>query len=145
MAYEEKFMKKALALAKKAYEQDEVPVGAVIVKDGKIIEEDTVENIEKNNITYLTIESDDISKIKKDLNLKIISEHNNLIKFMNNLSPNEIMEKISKYKINKLLIEELTIEDLFMEYYKQEVIMLKRELKINLKRRRIVNNNAYIK
>lgn len=37
MAYEEKFMKKALALAKKAYEQDEVPVGAVIVKDGKII------------------------------------------------------------------------------------------------------------
>lgn len=37
MAYEEKFMKKALALAKKAYEQDEVPVGAVIVKDGKVI------------------------------------------------------------------------------------------------------------
>lgn len=37
MAYEEKFMKKALALAKKAYEQDEVPVGAVIVKDGKVV------------------------------------------------------------------------------------------------------------
>lgn len=37
MAYEEKFMKKALALAKKAYENDEVPVGAVIVKDGKVL------------------------------------------------------------------------------------------------------------
>lgn len=37
MAYEEKFMKKALALAKKAYEIDEVPVGAVIVLDGKVI------------------------------------------------------------------------------------------------------------
>ena len=37
MAYEEKFMKKALALAKKAFEQDEVPVGAVLVKDGKVI------------------------------------------------------------------------------------------------------------
>lgn len=37
MAYEEKFMKKALCLAKKAYELDEVPVGAVIVYDGKII------------------------------------------------------------------------------------------------------------
>ena len=37
MAYEEKFMKKALVLAKKAYEQDEVPVGAVLVKDGKVI------------------------------------------------------------------------------------------------------------
>ncbi len=35
--YEEKFMKKALALAKKAEENDEVPVGAVIVKDGEIL------------------------------------------------------------------------------------------------------------
>ena len=34
---EEKFMKEALKEAKKAYDKDEVPVGAVIVKDGKII------------------------------------------------------------------------------------------------------------
>ena len=38
MAYDEKFMKKALKLAQKARDIDEVPVGAVIVKDGKIIE-----------------------------------------------------------------------------------------------------------
>ena len=37
MAYEEKFMKKALSLAKKAFELDEVPVGAVIVLNGKVI------------------------------------------------------------------------------------------------------------
>lgn len=37
MAYEEKFMKKALSLAKKAYELDEVPVGAVVVLEGKVI------------------------------------------------------------------------------------------------------------
>ena len=37
MAYEEKFMKLAMNLAKHAYDKDEVPVGAVIVKDGKII------------------------------------------------------------------------------------------------------------
>ena len=37
MAYEEKFMKKAIVLAKKAYDADEVPVGAVIVKDGKVL------------------------------------------------------------------------------------------------------------
>lgn len=37
MAYEEKFMKKALLLAKRAEELDEVPVGAVIVKDGMVI------------------------------------------------------------------------------------------------------------
>ena len=33
----EKFMKQAIKEAKKAYEKEEVPVGAVIVKDGKII------------------------------------------------------------------------------------------------------------
>ncbi len=36
MEYQEKFMKKAFNLAKKAFEADEVPVGAVIVKDGKV-------------------------------------------------------------------------------------------------------------
>ena len=89
-----------------------------IIKDGKIIKEDTVENIEKNNMTYLTIESHDLNEIKTDLNLKVVLEHDNLIKFINNLSPNELMKKLSKYKINKLLIEEVTIENLFMEYYK---------------------------
>lgn len=89
-----------------------------IIKDGKIIKEDTVENIEKNNITYLTIDSEEISEIKKDLNLKIISEHNNTTKFINNLTPDDLIKKISKYKINKILIEEVSIEDLFMEYYK---------------------------
>ena len=34
---EEKFMLEALKEAKKAYEKEEIPVGAVIIKDGKII------------------------------------------------------------------------------------------------------------
>ena len=89
-----------------------------IIKDGIIIKEDLVENLEKNNMTYLTIESPDIEVIKKTLNLKIVSEYNTTIKFINNLSSNEIIDKLSKYKINKLLIEETSIEDLFMEYYK---------------------------
>ena len=37
MEKNEKFMKEALKEAQKAYEKLEVPVGAVIVKDGKII------------------------------------------------------------------------------------------------------------
>lgn len=37
MQEKEKFMKQALKEAKKAYEKLEVPVGAVIVKDGKVI------------------------------------------------------------------------------------------------------------
>ena len=34
---DEKYMKEAIIEAKKAYEKDEVPIGAVIVKEGKII------------------------------------------------------------------------------------------------------------
>ncbi len=37
MAYQEKFMKKAIELAKKANNLDEVPVGAVITLNGKVI------------------------------------------------------------------------------------------------------------
>ena len=89
-----------------------------IIKEGKIIKEDTVENLMSSNMTYLTIESNDIEKIKKELNLKIISETNNQVKFLNNLNPNDLLKKLAKYEINKLLVEELTIEDLFMDYYK---------------------------
>lgn len=37
MEYKAKFMKEAIKEAKKAYKELEVPIGAVIVKDGKII------------------------------------------------------------------------------------------------------------
>jgi tRNA(adenine34) deaminase len=37
MDYKEKFMKEALKEAQKAFDTQEIPVGAVIVKDGKII------------------------------------------------------------------------------------------------------------
>lgn len=37
MQENQKLMRRALLLAKKAYNEDEVPVGAIIVKDGKVI------------------------------------------------------------------------------------------------------------
>lgn len=88
------------------------------IKDGVIIKEDNIKNIEENSMTYLTIESDEVDKIKKELNMKIIAENDNLVKFINILKPNELLEILSKYKISKLLVEEVSIEDLFIEYYK---------------------------
>jgi len=88
------------------------------IKEGKIIKEDTVENIEKNNITYLTIDSADNEKIKQEMKLKVIYENSQIVKYINTLSSNEIINRLSKYNINKLLIEEISIEDLFIEYYK---------------------------
>ena len=88
------------------------------IKEGKIIKEDLIENIKKENYTYLTIISKEIPKLKKELNLKIVNEENNEIKFINNLSPNDLIKKLAKFNIDKFLIEDISLEDLFINYYK---------------------------
>lgn len=88
------------------------------IKDGVIIKEELIENINKNDYTYLTITSKNINEIKKDLNLKIKEEHENEIKFLSNVEINTLIKKLSKYDIDKLLIENISLEDLFEEYYK---------------------------
>ena len=88
------------------------------IKEGKIIKEDLMENIKKENYTYLTITAKEIAKIKKDLNLKIVDENENEIKFINNLNPNELIKKLGKYEIDKFLVEDISLEDLFINYYK---------------------------
>ena len=88
------------------------------IKDGLIIKEDLIKNIKKDNYTYLTIKSNSISKIKEELNLKVLEENDKEIKFINNLETNTLIKILSKYKIDKLLIEEISLEDLFVNYYR---------------------------
>lgn len=88
------------------------------IKDGIIIKEDLIENIKKNNYTYLTITSKDINKIKSDLKLEVKEENNNTVKFINNMNSNTLINKLSKYDIKNILIEEISLEDLFINYYK---------------------------
>lgn len=88
------------------------------IKDGLILKEDTMDNIKKENYTYLKIQSNEINKIKKELNLEIITENNQEITFLNNIKPIELIKKLSKYNIQKLIIEDIPLEDLFMKYYK---------------------------
>ena len=88
------------------------------IKNGIIIKEDLIENINKNDYTYLTITSNNIIEIKKDLNLKIKEELENKVKFVSDIEINTLIKKLSKYNIDKLLIENISLEDLFEEYYK---------------------------
>ncbi len=87
------------------------------IKDGVIIKEDSIENIKSENLTYLTIKSKDIDKIKYELNQKIIKEENDEIKFLNDLKPNDVIKILAKFDITNLLIEEISLEDLFIHYY----------------------------
>ncbi len=88
------------------------------IKDGKIIKEDTMENVRKDNFTYLIINSKDVKKIKSDLKLKVVRESDNEIVLFNDLNPNILINKLNKYDIDKVLIEEIPLEDLFINYYK---------------------------
>ena len=88
------------------------------IKNGVIIKEDSLVNIKNNSYTYLTITSDEVDKIKKDLGLKLKEENDNTIKFINNIDANTIIKKLSKYNIERLLIEEVSLEDLFSSFYK---------------------------
>ena len=88
------------------------------IKDGIIIKEDVIENIRKENYTYLKISSKELDKIKKELDLKIYKEYENEIVFINNLNPNDVISKLNKYDIEHLLIEEIPLEDLFINYYR---------------------------
>lgn len=88
------------------------------IKNGRIIKEDLIENIKKDNYTYLTISSKDNDEIKKDLNLEIVKESKYEITFVNNLDSNTLISILSKYHIDRLLIQEIPLEDLFINYYK---------------------------
>lgn len=89
-----------------------------IIKDGNLIKVEKIEELSKKSLTFVTITSEQVKEIVKDLKVNIISEDENTIKFGNNLPHDELIKKLSKYKIDRILIEEATLEDMFMHYYK---------------------------
>ena len=89
-----------------------------IIKDGHLIKVEKMEELSKKSLTFVTITSQQIKEIVKDLKVNIISEEGNTIKFGNNLPHDELIKRLSKYKIDRILIEEATLEDMFMHYYK---------------------------
>ncbi|MFR5683457.1 MAG: tRNA adenosine(34) deaminase TadA [Clostridia bacterium] len=67
MENKERFMKEALKEAKKAYEKEEIPVGAVIVKDNKIIARaHNLKELKKDTTNHAEILA--IQKASKKLN-----------------------------------------------------------------------------
>lgn len=88
-----------------------------IIKDGILIKTDSVENLTKNSFSIVTITSPDKDKILEALSALNISTEETSIKFKTELSANNLISELAKYRIDKLLIEEPTIEELFMHYY----------------------------
>ena len=89
-----------------------------IIRNGQLIKVEKIEDLSKKSLTFVTITSEQSKEIVKDLKVNTVSEDGNTIKFGNNLSHDELIKRLSKYKIDRILIEEATLEDMFMHYYK---------------------------
>lgn len=92
-----------------------------IIKNGSLIEVDTVKNLSKNNFNIITIISDDIKKVNlplKEMHIKNMTEKELCFIYKGDI--NKIIKLISSIKIDKLLIEEPTIDEIFMHYYKED-------------------------
>jgi ABC-2 type transport system ATP-binding protein len=89
-----------------------------IIKEGKLLNIETINDLQKKNFSIITIISKEINEIVKDLKIKTIYKDENTIKFKNTTSANTLLKKISNYKIDKILIEEPTLEEVLLHYYK---------------------------
>lgn len=90
-----------------------------IIKDGKLLKVETIDQIRHKNLNYVTIVSPDAEQIINDLNLKLPIK-NNTIHFKNEMSANELIAKLTKYNIDDIYIKEAPIEDIFLHYYTKE-------------------------
>lgn len=89
-----------------------------IIKEGRLLKIERMEEMLRNNLTFVTVESKEIDKIIEDLKLNEKEKDNYTIRFKNNLLPNQLIESLSHYKIDRILIEEATLDDIFLHYYK---------------------------
>jgi len=91
-----------------------------IIKNGTVIEIDTVKNLSKNNFIIVTIKSKDAKKINlplKEMHIKSMKDDE--LTFMYKGDINKIIKVLAEVNIDKLLIEEPTIDEVFMHYYKE--------------------------
>jgi ABC-2 type transport system ATP-binding protein len=89
-----------------------------IIKDGKLLKVEKIEELYINNLNIVSISSNDIDEIISDLELTQYDRNDKFIKFKNEIDINKLIKKLSKYKIDKLLIEEATLEEILLHYYK---------------------------
>lgn len=87
------------------------------IKDGTLLKIETIEEMKRKNLTFVTVESKDVKKIVHDLKLDMLEQSDHMIKFKNACPADDLIQVLSKYHIDKLLIEEATLEDMFLHYY----------------------------
>lgn len=88
-----------------------------IIKEGTLLKIEAIQELHDKDLNFVTLESDEIEKIIKELKIEVMKREENRIQFRNTLTADSLIKTLSKYKIDKLLIEEATLEDIFLHYY----------------------------
>ena len=89
-----------------------------MIKNGTLIKIEEVAELQKKELSFITITSSNIDQIIEELKIKPILKTKDTIKFKNVIEINKLSKILSKIKIDKLLIEPANIEDIFLHYYK---------------------------
>lgn len=89
-----------------------------IIREGHLLKVETIEDLKNKELTFVTIESNEIEKIEKELKIVPIEKKEDRIKIKSTLEINKLISILGKYKIEKLFIEKATLEDVFLHYYK---------------------------
>ena len=90
-----------------------------IIRNGELIRAGQVNEISDKQLTFVTVSSDDIDALVAELGAKVLSREENTVRFANSLPDDELIKKLSKFRIRKILIEEATLEEMFMHYYEE--------------------------
>lgn len=93
-----------------------------IIKDGKLIKIEEMEELTKKNLIVVEITSTQINEVVEDIvkefNVEIENINENTIKFTGTILHDKLIKNLAKYKIDRILIEEPSLEDMFLHYYK---------------------------
>ena len=89
-----------------------------IIKDGKLLKVEKLEELFEKSLTFVTIQSNEVEEIIKDLEINVIEKKENFVKFKNTFEADKLIKKLAKYKLDKILIEEATLEEMLLHYYK---------------------------
>ena len=90
-----------------------------IIRNGELIRAGQVDEISDKQLTFVTVSSDDNDALVAQLGVKVLSNEEGTVRFANSMPDDELIKKLSNFRIRKILIEEATLEEMFMHYYEE--------------------------
>lgn len=89
-----------------------------IIKDGRIIATDSVENLSRTNAKRVTIHG--INSLPENLNAKSVEKTSDYISFLYSDDIKKLLETASRLPVNDITITEPSLEEIFMHYYEKD-------------------------